>query len=86
MSGVQSFDQTHTGYTVGGGVEYALNANWSARVEYRYSDFGRVSNAITAAGGFWNGYTDTHYVTENLVMVGLSYRFGAPATPVVAKY
>lgn len=33
-------DDTFTGYTVGGGLEYAVNTNWTVRGEYRYSDFG----------------------------------------------
>jgi outer membrane immunogenic protein len=31
------------GWTVGGGVEYALTHNWSARVEYDYIDFNNVN-------------------------------------------
>lgn len=27
-------------YTIGGGHEYVFNRNWSAKVEYLYSDFG----------------------------------------------
>ncbi len=29
------------GWTAGGGVEYAIDNNWSVRAEYRYTDFGR---------------------------------------------
>lgn len=31
---------THYGYAVGGGVEYALNGNWSIKGEYLYTSFG----------------------------------------------
>ncbi len=35
-----SFSNTRVGWTVGGGIEYAITNNWSVRAEYRYSDFG----------------------------------------------
>jgi outer membrane immunogenic protein len=31
------------GWTAGGGVEWKLNANWSAKVEYLYLNFGSPS-------------------------------------------
>ena len=73
--GSQSFDQTRAGGTVGGGVEYAFNRNWIGRIEYRFTDFGTVSNTITSAGNFWNGYTDNHRLQENTARVGVSYLF-----------
>ena len=36
-----SASETRVGWTVGGGVEWALVPNWSAKVEYQYYDFGR---------------------------------------------
>ena len=77
-----AFTQTRTGYTVGGGLEYAFNSHWIARLEYRYSDFGTVSNTSTAAAGaFWNGYSNDHDITEHAVRIGLSYRFEGPLLP-----
>lgn len=35
-----NFRTTRSGWTVGGGIKYALNNNWSVRAEYRYSNFG----------------------------------------------
>ena len=35
---------TLTGWTVGGGVEWLLNPNWSVKVEYLYYDFGLNDN------------------------------------------
>ena len=33
---------TRAGWTLGGGVEYAVNPHWSVRGEYRYTDFGHL--------------------------------------------
>src|ERR1700724_1297419 len=81
-----SFSKTRVGWTVGGGLEYAVTNNWSLRAEYRYSDFGRYTDfpftAFTAELEIVR-----HHLTENQVQAGFSYKFDslAPA-PVVAKY
>jgi outer membrane immunogenic protein len=90
---------TRAGYTFGGGIEYAVTDNWSVPAEYRYSNFGHTNdspfsnpNAIVGLpnGGF---FAAQHYLTENQVQVGFSYRFdmmvppppAPPAQPVIAK-
>jgi outer membrane immunogenic protein len=86
-AGKQSFNQTPVGFAVGGGFEYALTANWIARLQYLYSDFGTVSTGALNLGPndfFWNGYQEHHNISLNTVLVGLSYKFGA--APVLAKY
>jgi len=35
------------GWTLGGGIEAMLNPNWPVRAEYRYADFGTISNTDT---------------------------------------
>jgi outer membrane immunogenic protein len=70
---------TKTGWTAGVGLEYAMVGNWSARLDYRYYDFG----SYTRTPGNGNA-TFTVDNTLQTVTVGLSYRFGA--SPVVAKY
>lgn len=69
------------GWTVGGGIEYAVTNNWSVRGEYRYSDFGRTNDVIGTG-------IVSHHDTEHAVRVGFSYKFDmyAPPAPVVAKY
>jgi outer membrane immunogenic protein len=73
-----------SGYTLGGGVEYAFNYNWSARVEYRWSDYGKYvslyNNYLFAAP-----LSVQQHPTDNAILGALIYHFGAPA-PVVAKY
>ena len=34
---------TRVGWTVGGGLEYAVTNNWSIRAEYRYANFGQYT-------------------------------------------
>jgi outer membrane immunogenic protein len=84
-----SFATTKVGWTVGAGLEYAITDNWSVRAEYRYSDFGRVTDHPFAAV-FNPGVvlTSSHHFTQNQVQVGFSYKFNLtpPPVPVVAKY
>jgi len=64
------------GWTAGAGVEYAITPRWSARAEYRYSDFGHIAeapNSFSSAGVWYQG--DRH-VTQNQLQVGASYKFG----------
>ena len=72
----------YTGYDIGGGVEYAITPNWTARVEYRYSDWGTWNRPAIA----WvpNGTTK---VDNNAVTFAVTYLFGGPAAaPLPAKY
>lgn len=74
------------GWTAGGGIEYAIDNNWSVRAEYRYTDYGHYDVAFAPLGVPVNlRYHDT----DNRVQAGFSYKFGEvppPAPPVVAKY
>jgi outer membrane immunogenic protein len=84
--GITPFSSTSSGrvgWTLGGGVEYAVTNAWSVRGEYRYSDFGHQTIAIAPVAV----PVDTH-VTEHAVRVGFSYKFEmyAPPPPVVGKY
>ncbi|WP_158810887.1 outer membrane protein [Beijerinckia sp. L45] len=82
-----SLSHTRVGYTVGGGVEYAITNNWSLRAEYRYTDFGHYTDVLGNATA--GGVAVRHHETDNRVQAGFSYKFDtfAPlATPVVARY
>jgi outer membrane immunogenic protein len=58
------------GWTVGGGVEYALTNNWIGRIEYRYSDFGHADFPLAIAG-----YTQRSAPTLQTVTAGISYKY-----------
>ena len=68
-----SLHETRNGYAVGGGIEVALFAGWSAKVEYLYLDFGRQSTTWTLAG--LPSITDDARFTMNVVRAGVNYRF-----------
>ncbi|GLS23216.1 porin [Labrys miyagiensis] len=64
----QDSSNTHIGWTVGGGAEYAFTQNWIGRVEVRYSDFSKktyqtIDGPVKAD---WNQTTAT---------AGVSYKF-----------
>lgn len=87
FAGVQDvLSKTRVGWTVGGGVEYAIDNNWSVRAEYRYTDFGNYSEISPVVIGA--AFPVTKKETDNRVQAGFSYKFDllTPATPVVAKY
>lgn len=70
----ENFDETMVGWTAGGGVEYGFSSNWTARIEYRYTDFGDVT--ITPSVPDYNGNFDNEIeVTQQSVMAGIAYRF-----------
>jgi outer membrane immunogenic protein len=73
---------TNVGWTVGAGIEGAIGGNWTARLEYLYVDLGRVSGSFTLLPGT-NVSSYSSRITDNIVRVGVNYRFGGP---VVTKY
>ena len=71
---------THGGWTVGGGVEFAFAGNWSAKGEYMFARYDEKTYlAAIAPPGFSVGF-DVH-----TFKAGINYRFGWGG-PVVAKY
>jgi outer membrane immunogenic protein len=69
-----------TGWALGAGLEYALSRQWSVKGEYLYMDFGSVTS------GNADGDTFEHKNSVHTAKLGLNYRFGAIAGPIVAKY
>jgi outer membrane immunogenic protein len=64
---------TKAGWTVGGGVETMLWGNWIGRAQYRYADFGSVSNTLPPAPG--SGFNATVRVRTNTAVLGIAYKF-----------
>ena len=63
--------QTRFGWSVGGGVEYSLNRNWSAKAEYLHLDLGTASLFSAASGAS----TLSVPVTNDLVRAGINYHW-----------
>jgi outer membrane immunogenic protein len=71
-----SFATTRAGWTVGGGVEYAIARNWSIRGEYLHVDLGSANTTgmlTPALAGITQ--TGTVRVTTEIARGGLNYHF-----------
>lgn len=68
---VTSFKDVKAGYAVGGGVEGALGNGWSAKVEYLYIDLGKTEDTDINPTA-----SETWRFTDNIVRVGLNYKWG----------
>ncbi|MGH6795167.1 MAG: outer membrane protein [Methylocella sp.] len=86
------FSVNRYGWDVGGGLEYNFYGNWTARVEYRYYDWGTRGFNTAGFGSVVNGIipfaipNHTEKDTMQTGRIGLTYKFAWPSTPVVAKY
>jgi len=82
-----SFSGTRVGYVVGGGGEWMLSSNWSAKLEYLHYDLG---SATYATGGLANNLEQASLqgsgtaavatsskvrFNDNIVRVGVNYHF-----------
>jgi outer membrane immunogenic protein len=73
------------GWTVGGGVEVAFAGNWSAKFEYLYIDTDNITASAAVPAIVGGGtVTETARLRDNIVRVGVNYRFGP--TAVTARY
>lgn len=68
--GAQDFGGTSVGWTAGGGIEYALTREWSAKVEYLHVDLGWTEKTYTPGNYF---RSDNEF---DVVRAGINYRFG----------
>jgi outer membrane immunogenic protein len=74
------------GWTAGAGVEIALWSNWSAKFEYLYvsANGATVTAPIPSALGIGLATTPMEY-RDNIVRVGVNYRFGPRSGPGVLE-
>jgi outer membrane immunogenic protein len=72
---IRSFDRSHNGWTIGAGIEQALDSNWSVKVEYLYADLGRNRDIFVGAAA----PELNQDLKVSTVKLGVNYRFGAPA-------
>ncbi|HEX5999167.1 MAG TPA: outer membrane protein [Hyphomicrobiaceae bacterium] len=69
-----SYDTTHVGYAVGGGVEWMLARNWTLKAEYLFADLGKEDYAYDDGAG----YDTDHYHADlqlHSLRMGLNYKF-----------
>jgi outer membrane immunogenic protein len=75
--------ESHGGWAIGGGLEYAIDNRWSAKIEYLYAS---LDNLRIATSGGVNYHGDLSKFST--VKFGVNYRFGeiasAAAMPVKA--
>ncbi len=60
-----STNDSKTGWTLGGGVEYGLAGPWSIKAEYLYVDLGTGGSVLGSSANF----------RSNVVRAGVNYRF-----------
>jgi len=80
-AGSSSKKSTKTGWTVGGGGEWALSDRWTVKAEYLYVQFdGQNTTTLLCAGGCGTFSQNLTGVTGDLrvhiARIGLNYRFG----------
>jgi outer membrane immunogenic protein len=73
-----STKDTRTGWTIGGGVEWALARNWSVKGEYLYYDLGdtTITGNVTLFGIVTAATANYSFATRgNIARIGINYRF-----------
>ena len=73
LEGAESTKQWFTGWQAGLGTELKLDARWSLRLEYLYTDFG--AKTLTQATATGAGLTNSFDPTMHTVRAGLTFKF-----------
>lgn len=78
-SGTWSGSATKLGWTVGGGLEWALTRNWSVKAEYLYLNFGSVDATGVVVNpvvvGYANAITTSADLTAHIARAGVNFKF-----------
>jgi len=64
-----------TGYALGGGVEYALNQNWSVKAEGLFYDLGRKDHVSTDPTVNFSAVAISEHMTGVVARLGVNYLF-----------
>jgi outer membrane immunogenic protein len=70
--------KTKLGYTVGGGIETMAWGHWLVRAEFRYSDFGTITNTDVRTDAPLTDVLTTSYklhLTTETALIGAAYKF-----------
>ncbi|HEX2653225.1 MAG TPA: outer membrane protein [Xanthobacteraceae bacterium] len=73
VTGASSASNDRAFWTVGGGIEWVLVGNWTAKVEYLYLDMGSFSQTAASVNGAI--VTDNVRFKDNIARFGVNYRF-----------
>lgn len=76
-----SADESHVGWTIGGGMEWKLSPRWTFKTEYLYADLGdadyRQNGHETGDGGVFDTDSFPADLTVHTVRVGLNFKLGS---------
>ena len=71
-----SVSNVEAGWTVGAGVEYAFADMWTAKIEYLFLDFGKITCQGGGAAGLCTGLgAGSVTLTENVIRGGVNWKF-----------
>ena len=70
--GPVSISDRRAGWTAGGGIEYGITPNWSAKIEYNYLDFGTKRYTFALSGATITSNAEN---PMQLIKAGINYRF-----------
>ena len=65
-------DDTNAGWTVGGGLEFVIAGNWTAKAEYLYVDLGKFNCGLACGNGI---NPDNVSFSTHMVRGGVNFRF-----------
>ena len=68
-----STSQDYSGWTIGGGLEWAFADHWSAKAEYLYIDFGNGPTVVVNTAG--SLAIASGKMTDNIARLGVNYHF-----------
>ena len=74
FGGTATANLNRTGWTAGAGLEYALDKNWTAKLEYDYLGFG--SEALALPTPAFPAYASNASLNVQEVKFGINYKFG----------